>query len=180
MGGRSAAPRAGTREVRGSHPGTLRAGIVGRPHGLDGAFRVRQARSALLLGGPTVLIDGSEREVLRRGGTDAAPILRLAGVDDRDAAASLGGAEIAVPRPPAPGLGAEEWYAEELEGCRVHDRELELGTVTRLLALPSCEVLEVAREGGGELLVPLVADAVLRVDVDGRRIDVDADFLGER
>jgi 16S rRNA processing protein RimM len=54
--------------------------------------------------------------------------------------------------------------------------------VTRLLALPSCEVLEVDR-GGSEtsaaLLVPLIRDAVRSVDVESREIDVDLAFLGE-
>jgi ribosomal 30S subunit maturation factor RimM len=40
-------------------------------------------------------------------------------------------------------------------------------------ALPSCEVLEV-----GDLLVPMVADAVLAVSLQERRIVVDAQFLG--
>jgi ribosomal 30S subunit maturation factor RimM len=52
--------------------------------------------------------------------------------------------------------------------------------VTRLLELPSCEVLEVARTGGGQaLLVPLVTDAVRDVDLEHRVIDVDLRFLGE-
>jgi ribosomal 30S subunit maturation factor RimM len=38
-------------------------------------------------------------------------------------------------------------------------------------------MLEVDRTGGGELLVPLVSDAVRDVDVPGRRIDVDLAFL---
>ena len=55
-----------------------------------------------------------------------------------------------------------------------------VGTVSRLLALPSCEVLEVARaDGAGQLLVPLVTDAVRSVDVDARSIDIDLKFLGE-
>ena len=48
-----------------------------------------------------------------------------------------------------------------------------LGVVEGLRALPSCEVLEV-----GELLVPMVGDAVRVVDIDARRIVVDAHFLG--
>jgi ribosomal 30S subunit maturation factor RimM len=49
-----------------------------------------------------------------------------------------------------------------------------------MLALPSCEVLEVARESGtGELLVPLVTDAVRSVDLARRAIEVDLRFLGE-
>ena len=34
-------------------------------------------------------------------------------------------------------------------------------------------------DGGGELLVPMVRDAVRSVDVGARRIDVDLAFLGE-
>ncbi len=55
-----------------------------------------------------------------------------------------------------------------------------IGRVTRLLALPSCEVLEVQRDdGAGELLVPLVRDAVREVDLETSAIDVDLRFLGE-
>jgi ribosomal 30S subunit maturation factor RimM len=62
----------------------------------------------------------------------------------------------------------------------VHSGKRVLGTVKRLLALPSCEVLEVSRAGEGPpLLVPLVGDAVSRVDVRARLIEVDAGFLGE-
>ncbi len=45
--------------------------------------------------------------------------------------------------------------------------------------LPSCEVLRVQRAGGGELLVPLVTDAVRSIDVAARRVDIDLAFLGE-
>ena len=52
----------------------------------------------------------------------------------------------------------------------MHDGGRAVGTVRRLLALPSCEVLEVERaDGGGDLLVPLVTDAVRAVDLDGAR-----------
>ena len=48
-----------------------------------------------------------------------------------------------------------------------------------MLELPSCEVLEVERSDGGDLLVPLVTDAVREVDLDRRAIDIDLEFLGE-
>ena len=81
----------------------------------------------------------------------------------------------------APELEEDEWWADELEGCAVRDGEVEVGTVTRMIALPSCEVLEVARASGEAtpLLVPLVSDAVRSVDVAAQRIDVDLRFLGE-
>ena len=82
-------------------------------------------------------------------------------------------------RAEAPVLGEDEWYAEDLEGCLVADGDRSLGRVRRLLALPSCDVLEVERGDAPDLLVPLVRDAVRSVDVAARRIDVDSAFLGE-
>jgi 16S rRNA processing protein RimM len=157
----------------------LLAGIVGRPHGLDGSFHVAEAVAELLAAGTTVRVASEERRIVRRAGHDARPIVRLQGCEDRAAAQALGGAELLVSRDTAPELGEDEWWARDLEGCRVHDGNTEVGVVTRLIGLPSCEVLEVARaEGGADLLVPLVKDAVRAVDVERHAIDVDLRFLG--
>jgi 16S rRNA processing protein RimM len=83
-----------------------------------------------------------------------------------------------VARAAAPALEEGEYWAEELVGCAVRDGAVAVGVVERLLAYPSCEVLEVRREGD-VLLVPLVRDAVRSVDVPARVIDVDLAFLGE-
>ena len=155
-------------------------GVVGRPHGLDGSFYVGRPRAALLLEGAVVALAGDARTIERRAGTDARPIVRLSGTSDRAGAEALRGAALEVDDAALPPLGPDEFYAEELEGALVVDGERELGVVRRLLALPSCECLEVARPGGGpDLLVPLVRDAIRSVDVHGARIDVDAVFLGE-
>ena len=166
---------------RVSHPARwLRAGAVGSPHGLDGSFHVIRPNPQLLELGMSVVIADRERRVTRRAGTDRRPILRLEGCDDRPSARALGGQELLVPRPDAPDLDPEEWWAEDLEGCAVRDCEQHVGTVRRLLALPSCEVLEVARsQGGSDLLVPLVSDAVRSVDLERKEIDIDLKFLGE-
>ena len=49
-----------------------------------------------------------------------------------------------------------------------------LGEVTRVLAGPTCDLLEL--EDGS--LVPLVGDAVSRVDTAARVIEIDRRFLG--
>jgi len=156
----------------------LVAGRVGRPHGLDGSFHVLDARPALLAL-PILTLRGRPLRVERRAGTEERPILRVEGVGDRDAADALRGTDLLVERAQAPALGDEEWYAEDLEGCAVVDGERALGRVRRLLALPSCEALEVERPGEPDLLVPLVRDAVRSVDVGARRIEVDSGFLAE-
>jgi 16S rRNA processing protein RimM len=168
----------------GRVPGWLAAGRVGRPHGLDGSFHVADPRPELLSLGSVVTVgDGpnaSERRIVRRAGADRRPIVKLEGCADRADVAALRGLELRVARDHAPELSDEEWWAEDVEGCAVHDGGEPVGTVTRMLALPSCEVLEVQRAAGaGQLLVPLVKDAVRTVDVERREIDVDLRFLGE-
>ena len=55
-----------------------------------------------------------------------------------------------------------------------------MGVVRRLVALPSCEALDIERPDAEALLVPLVSDAVRSVDVERREIEIDLDFLGEQ
>jgi len=157
----------------------LHAGRVGRPHGLDGSFHVTRPNGQLLQNAQTVKIDDRELEITRRAGTPQRLILRLEAHDNREAAEAIRGKDMLVARVEAPELGPDEWWAEDLVGCAVHDGDRQVGTVRQLVELPSCEMLEVERAGGGELLVPLVNDAVREVDLERRSIDVDLRFLGE-
>ena len=161
----------------------LRAGTVGRAHGLDGSFHVGGITAsvfALLAVDSEVQVAGATRRIVRLAGHAARPILRLQGCETRGDAEALTGEDIYVPRGDAPELQDDEWWAQDLEGCAVRDGDRPVGTVTSLLALPSCEVLQVRREGGGaDLLVPLIRDAVREVDLERGVIDVDLTFLGE-
>jgi 16S rRNA processing protein RimM len=160
-------------------PASIPAGRVGRPHGLDGSFYVTAPNARLLTLGAHVTVAGSRFAIERRAGTVERPIVRLAGVAGRQAAERLRGRELTVPAAQAPALEEGEWWAHELEGCEVRDGERLLGTVTRLLELPSCEALEVLLgDGQGSLLVPMVKDAIRLIDPAAGRIDVDGDFLG--
>lgn len=154
------------------------AGRVGRPHGLDGSFYVTRPKPRLLSLGVSVLVGDRSAVVVRLAGTVQRPIVRLEGVGDRGGAEALRGLELAVEHGDAPTLADGEWWSHELEGCAVLDGERLIGTVSRMLELPSCEALEVALTGGGApVLVPMVKDAVRRIDPGARRIDIDLAFL---
>lgn len=160
--------------------GWLQAGRVGRPHGLDGSFLVAEANPVLVRAARHVRVAGADRAIERLAGHDGRLILRIEGCGSRETAEALRGEVLRVAREQAPVLEEDEWWAEDLAGLVVRDGARTVGTVGRLLALPSCEVLEVERvEGGEPLLVPLVSDAVRAVDLDGRTIDIDLHFLGE-
>jgi 16S rRNA processing protein RimM len=135
---------------------------VGRPHGLDGSFYV----DAPLEEGAVVTVGDREFTVVERKGTDARPIVRLAGVEDRTAAEALRGQVLRPPQDDPP--GDDEWLIEDLVGCRVEG----VGEVTGVLTGISCDVLEV-----GDALIPLISDAVTRVDVENKVIEIDREFL---
>ena len=135
-------------------------------------------RPRLLALGGKVQVAGRQTEIVRRSGTDEKPLLRLDGFDGREAAERLRGEDLLVAREDAPKLESDEWLVEDLEGLKVVDGAREIGAVKRVLAYPSCDLLEVAA-GGRDVLVPLISDAVRAVDIDAGRVDVDFTFLGE-
>lgn len=119
---------------------------------------------------------GVEREVQGARGRDTAKgvLLTLPGVEDRDAADALAGAEIWVPRerlpPPKPG----EYYWVDLEGLRVVNREgVALGTVSHLFETAGNDVIVVT--GERERLIPFLDDFMLGVDFESGVMTVDWD-----
>ncbi len=97
-------------------------------------------------------------------------LVTLAGVGDRDAAAALAGAELAVEVGELPPPGDGELYVFELEGATVVDEQgRTLGVVASLLERPAQDLLRV--EGpDGELLLPYVAEIVLGFDRPSRTL----------
>jgi len=145
--------------------GLVRAGSVGRPHGLDGSFHLADPAEPLAVG-VAVRIGPLETTVERLGGTAERPIVRVRGVDTREAAESLRAtAVLAAPAELAP----DEYLAADLVGCTVAG----VGTVRRIVSGPSCDVLE----AGDGVLIPFIRDAIRRVDLAAGTIDVDLGFL---
>jgi 16S rRNA processing protein RimM len=163
----------------GATPAWLRAGRVGKPHGLDGSFYVTDPKPQLLEPGRSLVVRGQEVRVAARKGTDERPIIQLDGFRGRDLVEAIRGEELLADRDGAPVLGEDEWWEEELEGCAVLAGGREVGVVKRLVALPSCEALDIERIDAPALLVPLVSGAVRSVDVERREIEIDLEFLGE-
>lgn len=102
-------------------------------------------------------------------------VVKLAGVDERDAAAALHDAEIAVWRSELPPAREGEYYWTDLEGLSVRTTDgTELGRVSHLVETGANDVLVV--EGERQRLVPFVRDQVVKkIDFDAGVIEVDWD-----
>jgi len=159
--------------------------LVGKFHG---AFGVRgevkvesftAPETALLRYQPWTLRDarGGERDIAPVRGRQANTglVVALPGVDSRDAAESLRGTEVFVPRsalpPPRPG----EFYWVDLEGLRVTTVDgVALGTVAQVLPTGANDVLVV--RGERERMIPFVRpDVVVSIDLDAGTMLVDWD-----
>jgi 16S rRNA processing protein RimM len=101
-------------------------------------------------------------------------------MDDRNAAESLRGARIFVPRSSFPAAADGEYYWVDLMGLQVVNREgLDLGLVRDLMSTgpQTVLVIEASPEAEGskpvERMIPFVSAFVDGVDLAGKRITVD-------
>lgn len=154
-------------------------GVIGKPHGVRGGFYLDGAIDApAMVAGFEVLINELQYAVVSRGGLDKRPILSLTGVGSREAVEALRGSQVFAPRSTLTPLLDGEWYAQDLAGLRVIAVTGDpVGVVERLTNAPSVDFLEVAREDGSQLLLPMIQDAITRIDVEAGEIVVNHVFL---
>jgi 16S rRNA processing protein RimM len=99
-------------------------------------------------------------------------VAKLAGCEERDAAALFRGREVAVPREALPAPAENEFYWADLIGLDVVNMDGEdLGVVSQVVETGANDVLVV--EGDRERLIPFTEQVVKRVDAAGRVIRVD-------
>jgi 16S rRNA processing protein RimM len=151
---------------------------VGKPHSLDGSFRVDGAVDwHPYAKGTRIFVGGVEHRIVARSGDDLRPILRLAGVDSRTAVEALRGKPLELPTELVPEPEEDAFWVFDLIGCNVEREGTVLGVVREVLDRPANDVLVVTVEGGDDLLVPFTRDAVPEVDVPGRRVSIRPDLL---
>jgi 16S rRNA processing protein RimM len=115
---------------------------------------------------------GTALEAGRRHGNGI--VAKLAGIEDRDAAAALIGSEIFVPRKLLPDTEPGQYYWADLAGLAVHDsRGRRLGIVDHLIETGVHDVLVL--DGGANKLIPFVPGQVI-LDVDLKRGVITADW----
>jgi 16S rRNA processing protein RimM len=130
-----------------------------------------------------ILQKGQWREVQLESGQRQAKtvIAKLKGIDNRDDAMLLMGAEIAIYKHQLDDLDDDEYYWRDLQGLRVINAEgIDLGKVHQMLETGANDVMVVQEEKGGqERLIPFtLKHTVQKVDLLAGviTVDWDADF----
>lgn len=104
-------------------------------------------------------------------------VARLEGCDDRDAAAALRGASVAVPRAALPRTQSGEYYWADLIGLAVVNGSAQaLGRITGIMQTGASDVLVVS--GERERLIPFIAEVIRDVDLASGvvRVEWGADY----
>ena len=102
-------------------------------------------------------------------------LLRLAGIDDRDAADGLRGTLFLVDSADLPPIQEpDEYYDHQLEGMTVLTTAGQsVGTVAEVLHTGAGELLAVRDGDGAEVLVPFVSAIVVSVSLADNAIEID-------
>lgn len=154
-------------------------GRVSDAHGLAGDLKVQAVTDdpAYYTALPAVYLDtprGLRRmkvEAIRCRGNGWT--VRLAGLNSRTAAEALKGAEVLVEPGQVKPLAQDEYFTRDLIGCRVATiGGRDVGTVREVLESTAQPLLQVQGDAG-EVLIPMVANIVTAVDVQGRTVTID-------
>ena len=157
--------------------GWVCVGVIAKPKGVRGLVRIAcyTARPADLMAyGP--VRDGPGGRVIALELREAGPagvVAAVAGVSDRDAAETLRGTRLYVPRAALPETGVDEFFHADLIGLSVELADgTRIGTVRALHDFGAGDILEVARAGGDTAMLPFTREAVPEIDIGGGRIVV--------
>jgi 16S rRNA processing protein RimM len=163
-------------------PGTKESlvcvGVVGAPKGLRGEVRIKSfTADPADIGAYGPLFDAAGERTFRVavvGKSKGQVIVRIEGVEDRDAARTLKGVHLHVPRGALPETGDEEYYHADLIGLRAELAGGErLGTIRAIYDFSAGDLLEIAREDGGVVMVPFTRAVVPEIDFDGGRVVIE-------
>jgi len=110
-------------------------------------------------------------------------VMKFAGIDSIEDAEKIVGAELLIPESEIPEAEEGSFYTFHLRGCRVYaiheaagsadgNRDEYIGDVTDIVDGGGTQLLQVGT-GKEETLIPFAESIVKKVDLAGRRIEVD-------
>lgn len=159
-------------------------GVIVKPQGIKGEIRVMPVTDDPARFGwldeVEVSQNGGPRKVYRLEEARHQPplvILKLAGVNDRNAAERLTGGILQIPPEKALPLEEDEYYIRDLIGMDVWTEAGEkLGVLTEVLHTGANDVYMVKTPDKKEILIPAIKQCILSVQPAARRMQV---FLPE-
>ena len=170
-------------------------GKVGSPNGLRGEVRITlyQHDSTNLKEGKVLLLKHARNQKGKAGadskGTSGdisaevervryqkdRPVVKLQGIDDRNAAEAIRGLEVYIQADSLEPLPEGEHYVRDIIGCRVVDiaEGREIGVLRDVIQNTAQSILEVETSEGKTVLIPAVDEFMRRIDEEEGIIEVE-------
>jgi 16S rRNA processing protein RimM len=169
-------------EVSSSRPkdeeSKVRVARIGAAHGVRGEMKLwsfTQDPTAVAEYSPLETADGTRVEIESMRAAKDHFVVRIEGIEDRDAAAKLCNLDLYVPRDRLPPITEEDTYyhADMIGMTAVSETGITLGTVAALHNFGAGDLIEIVTAQGGEpLLLPFTTAIVTEIDVAARRLVV--------
>jgi 16S rRNA processing protein RimM len=150
-------------------------GRVSSAHGVRGEIKVQPLTDfpERFDAGESFWLDGQQYVIKTSRWQKNVVVIKVDGIDDRDAVEALRGHELQTPEPEALPQDAGVYYQHDIIGLRVEGMDGEaLGKVADVLSTGANDVF-VVRGPRGEILLPAVEDVVRQVDIANGRMVVE-------
>lgn len=158
----------------------LEIGKILKAQGINGEVKlgVSVDDAALLKGITHAYIDGREYEVKKVRGNGEFAFLLLDGVATRNDAEELRKKTVYADKQQV-ALKKDRYFVDDLVGCDVVCGEKNVGNVVDLLQYGAADVFVCKAAGGKEFSFPFLKDVVTSVDVEAKKIYVEAKRFAE-
>jgi len=102
-----------------------------------------------------------------------AVILKLSGIDSREAAEEARGKDIYITEKDLPELAEDEYFIRDLIGVLVFDDAGNIiGELCNVIQNSAQDIYEIEMENGKKFLIPAVGEFILNIDIKAKRMDV--------
>ena len=161
-------------------PATLEVGRVSKAHGILGELRIvpHWDGSDALANAKQIWLTSKGQRVAhvveRARAVPRAFLVKLRGVDDRNAAEALHGSTVDIDRSLLAPLEAGEYYLADLVGAKVFGPDGEVGEVTGIVSHPTVDVIVLRLLDGTSAEQPLSQPWLDSVDVAARRVSLNS------
>lgn len=151
----------------------IKLGKITAPQGIKGEVRVypytdKPTRFSEI---EAVLLDGRRCRIEKARYMKNMVILKLEGIDDRNAAEAMRNRELLLPREELWKQPEDTYFVDDLVGCAVVSEDgAPVGTLKNIHNRPAQDLYEIEKEDGSSFLLPAVKEFVRHVDVANRII----------
>lgn len=160
----------------------FQVGSITQTHGIKGEVKVFPLTDDIsrFKNMKNLLLDGGKDGYISLEVENVRPqknlvILKFKGIDNINDIEKYKGKGLYVTKENRVELKADEYFIADLIGCDVYtddNPDVKFGTISDVMETGANDVYEISLENGENVLIPAIKDCILKVDIEGRRVDV--------